>query len=77
MPIPEGEEDQTPKCTNSELKVVLEKAGSRSWVNEQIRANYKPASLEDQARYYEGLRSIEPRKNNKNNGNKKDNNYNG
>ena len=66
MPIPEGEINTIPKLTDSELKVIVNKAVPKFWTNKQVEANFKPGSLEDLARYFEGLRKVEGHNPNKN-----------
>ena len=70
---PEGEEEQTHNYSDSELKIILKKSDPKNWDNEQVKANYKPATLEEQDIYYECIRSIGP---NENNGNMTNNNSN-
>ena len=62
MSVPEGESDTIPKLTDSELKVILKRVVPKSW-NKHVEANYKPTTLEDQARYFEGLRKVESNNN--------------
>ena len=66
MPISKGEINAIPKLTDSELKVIVNKAVPKSWTNKQVEANFKPGSLKDLARYFEGLRKVEGHNSSKN-----------
>ena len=72
MPSPVENEQEVPKFSDSELRVILQNCGPKNWKTSQVRAAYRPSNLSEQTQYFEGLRQLEgenngsPRSNNRN-----------